>query len=159
MWGEELCMHTHCSFKDLGQVDYKHIICKLGSHSKVITPFYNPNLYSVRPAKILICQELKNLLVRDQQFVGSDLTFSNPVKTNRPVETVQLRTWIKWEVTSLSDRCYCIILIQHWLSLLILLTMNYVIWKIVLVLYQVCFVLYEPPVNNGAHTPGMVITE
>ena len=26
-------------------------------------------------------------------------------------------------------------------------------------LYQVCFVLYEPPVINGAHTPGMVITE
>ena len=26
-------------------------------------------------------------------------------------------------------------------------------------LYEVCFVLYEPPVINGAHTPRMVVTE
>ena len=31
--------------------------------------------------------------------------------------------------------------------------------KIVLVFYEVCFVLYEPPVINGAHTPRMVVTE
>ena len=37
-------------------------------------------------------QGLKNLLVRDRRFVGSDLTFSNPVKTDGPVETVQLLT-------------------------------------------------------------------
>jgi hypothetical protein len=37
-------------------------------------------------------QVLKYPLVRDQRFVGSDLTFFNPVKTNGPVETVQLRT-------------------------------------------------------------------
>jgi len=35
---------------------------------------------------------VKKSEVRDQQFVGSDLTFSNPVKTDGPVETVQLRT-------------------------------------------------------------------
>ena len=34
----------------------------------------------------------KNLPVQDRRFVGSDLTFSNPVKTDGPVETVQLRT-------------------------------------------------------------------
>ena len=37
-------------------------------------------------------QGLKNLQVRDRRFVGSDLTFSIPVKTDGPVETVQLRT-------------------------------------------------------------------
>jgi hypothetical protein len=37
-------------------------------------------------------QELKNPLVGDRRFVGSDLTFSNPVKTDGPVATVQLRT-------------------------------------------------------------------
>ena len=67
--------------------------------------------------------------VRDQRLVGSDLTFSNLVKTDGPVETLQLRTWIKWVVKSLSDRCYCIILIQHWLPLLILLTLDYVKWN------------------------------
>ena len=25
--------------------------------------------------------------------------------------------------------------------------------------YEVCFVLYEPPIFNGAHTPKMVVTE
>jgi hypothetical protein len=39
-----------------------------------------------------VYQGIKNLLVRDRRFVGSDLTFSNPVKTDGPVETVQLRT-------------------------------------------------------------------
>jgi hypothetical protein len=29
------------------------------------------------------------------KFVGSDLTFSNPVKSDGPVETVQSRTCIK----------------------------------------------------------------
>ena len=37
-------------------------------------------------------QGFKNLLVRDRRFVGLDLTFSNPVKTDGPVETVQLQT-------------------------------------------------------------------
>jgi hypothetical protein len=67
---------------------------------------------------------------KDRRFVGSNLSFSIPVKTDEPVETVQVRTWIKWEVKGPSDRCYCIILIQHWLPLLILLTLDYVIWKI-----------------------------
>ena len=35
-----------------------------------------------------------------------------------------VRTWIKWEVRSPSDICYCIMLIQHWLPLLILLTLD-----------------------------------
>jgi hypothetical protein len=48
--------------------------------------------------------------VLDRRFVGSDLTFSNPVKTDGPVETVQLRTCIKWVVKIPSDRCYYIIL-------------------------------------------------
>ena len=43
------------------------------------------------------------------------------------------------------------------ISSLILLTLDS--FKIVLVLYKVCFVLYEPPVINGAHTPRMVVTE
>ena len=36
---------------------------------------------------------------------------------------------------------------------------NLKLLKIVLVLCEVCFVLYEPPVINGAHTPRMVVTE
>jgi hypothetical protein len=70
--------------------------------------------------------------VQDRRFVDSDLTFSNshyPVKTDGPVKTVQLRTWIKWEVKSQSGRCYYIILIQHWLPL-IFLTLDYVIWNL-----------------------------
>ena len=33
--------------------------------------------------------------VQDWQFVGSDLTFPTPAKTDGPVESVQLRTLIK----------------------------------------------------------------
>ena len=33
--------------------------------------------------------------VRDRRFVGSNLTFSNPVKSDEPVKTVQLWTCIK----------------------------------------------------------------
>ena len=40
----------------------------------------------------IIHQGLKNPLVWDLRFVGSDLTFSNSVKTDGPVETVQLWT-------------------------------------------------------------------
>jgi hypothetical protein len=39
--------------------------------------------------------------VQDRRFVGSELTFSIPVKTDGPVETVQVRTWIKWEMGNL----------------------------------------------------------
>jgi len=43
--------------------------------------------YNLSGDILLVLQGLKNLLVR-----GPDLTFSNPVKTDGPVETVQLRT-------------------------------------------------------------------
>ena len=46
----------------------------------------------VKSRHFTVCQGLKNPLVRDRLFVGLDLTFSNPVKTDGPVETVQLRT-------------------------------------------------------------------
>jgi hypothetical protein len=68
---------------------------------------------SVNYRRFIQNKTLKNLPVKDRRFVGSGLTFSNPVKTDGPVETVQLRTRIKWVVRSPSDRYYCIILIQH----------------------------------------------
>jgi hypothetical protein len=48
---------------------------------------------------------LKEAINVGLKLCGSDLTFSNRVKSDGSVETVQLRTWIKWEVKSLSDRC------------------------------------------------------
>ena len=62
----------------------EHIIC---------LSFFEHNVYlNITPIRLTRVKKIRWSQVRDWRFVGLDLTFSNPVKTDGPVETVQLRT-------------------------------------------------------------------